>query len=567
MEAGEALAAALGGTLTVGGEAIEVDLEGPLADLAARLAAMDLERSAEPPADLDAVLRPYQQRGLAWLTEMADLGVGGVLADDMGLGKTIQMLALHLARRSHGRPTLVVCPASVLANWERETARFAPGVPTRRFHGPGRDLDGLAPDEIVVATYGVVRRDVEALAGVGWGLVVADEAQAVKNPNARTARALRRIRGDARFALTGTPVENRLTELWAILDWTTPGLLGPLDAFRTDVALPIERYQDEEVAETLRRVVRPFLLRRKKSDPTIAPDLPAEDRDRPDHAADRRAGDPLPGGHRRGPGPDRVRRGDGPPGPRPEAAHRPQADLQPPGAVPAPGRAPRRPVGQARRRHRVAGDRHRRGRGRPRLHPVRRHGAPARVPPHRAGAAHVLPPRLALHRGPRGPGRPLPGGRGRCLRDLAAGGRHGDQPDPGHPRRALRPLVEPRGRGPGQRPGVAHRPDPPGRGPPPDLRGHGRGPDRHPAGDQARPGRCRRRCGRGLDLRAGRRGAGRAGAAVGGSGPDGAPAGSSAPPGGGRRGSTRSSVGPASTRTGCRGAGPMPATTGCRRSS
>ncbi len=274
VEAGEAVAAALGGTLTVGGEAIEVELEGPLADLAARLAAMDPERRAAPPADLDAVLRPYQQRGLAWLTEMADLGVGGVLADDMGLGKTIQILALHLTRRSHGRPTLVVCPASVLANWERETARFAPGVPTRRFHGPGRDLAGLAPDEIVVATYGVVRRDAEALAGVGWGLVVADEAQAVKNPNARTARALRRIRGDARFALTGTPVENRLTELWAILDWTTPGLLGPLEAFRTDVALPIERYQDDEVAEALRRVVRPFLLRRKKSDPTIAPDLP-----------------------------------------------------------------------------------------------------------------------------------------------------------------------------------------------------------------------------------------------------------------------------------------------------
>ena len=274
VEAGEALAAALGGTLTVGGEAIDVELEGPLADLANRLAAMDPERAVAPPADLVAVLRPYQERGLAWLTEMADLGVGGVLADDMGLGKTIQILALHLARRSHGRPTLVVCPASVLANWERETARFAPGVPTRRFHGPGRDLEGLAPDEIVVATYGVVRRDVEALAGVGWGLVVADEAQAVKNPNARTARALRRIRGDARFALTGTPVENRLTELWAILDWTTPGLLGPLEAFRTDVALPIERYQDEEVAETLRRVVRPFLLRRKKSDPTIAPDLP-----------------------------------------------------------------------------------------------------------------------------------------------------------------------------------------------------------------------------------------------------------------------------------------------------
>ena len=272
--AGEALAAALGGTLTVDGQTLEVELEGPLRDLADRLAAMDPEREQRPPPGLVAVLRPYQLRGLSWLSEMADLGVGGVLADDMGLGKTIQVLALHLARRDRGRPTLVVCPASVLANWERETARFAPSVPTRRFHGPGRDLVGLGGDEIVVATYGVVRRDAEALAAVGWGLVIADEAQAVKNPNARTARAVRRIHGDARFALTGTPVENRLTELWAILDWTTPGLLGPLHAFRTDVALPIERYQDEEVADSLRRIVRPFLLRRKKSDPTIAPDLP-----------------------------------------------------------------------------------------------------------------------------------------------------------------------------------------------------------------------------------------------------------------------------------------------------
>jgi SNF2 family DNA or RNA helicase len=220
------------------------------------------------------VLRPYQERGLAWLAEMADLGVGGVLADDMGLGKTIQVLALHLLRRDRERPTLVVCPASVLANWEREAARFAPSVATRRFHGPRRDLDGLVGNEIVVVTYGVVRRDVESLAAVDWGLVVADEAQAVKNPHSRTARALRRIHGDARFALTGTPVENRLTELWAILDWTTPGLLGPLDRFRTEVALPIERYQDDEAADRLRRVVRPFLLRRKKSDPTIAPDLP-----------------------------------------------------------------------------------------------------------------------------------------------------------------------------------------------------------------------------------------------------------------------------------------------------
>ncbi len=292
LSAGEVLAASLSGELVVDGETLEVELEGPLAGLTERLAAFDPAHALPAPAGLDADLRPYQQRGVAWLAEMADLGLGGVLADDMGLGKTVQLLALHLHRHPPGerasdtgsdtgsaadradRPTLVVCPASVLANWEREAARFAPSIPVRRYHGAGRSLDGLAPDEIVVATYGMVRRDAERLAGVHWGLIAADEAQAVKNPLARTAKALRRLPADARFALTGTPVENRLTELWALLDWTTPGLLGPLEPFRRKVALPIERYRDPEVTEALTRVTRPFLLRRRKSDPAIVPELP-----------------------------------------------------------------------------------------------------------------------------------------------------------------------------------------------------------------------------------------------------------------------------------------------------
>ena len=290
LSAGEVLAASLGGELVVDGETLEVELEGPLAGLSGRLAAFDPAHTLPAPVGLDAELRPYQQRGVAWLAEMADLGLGGVLADDMGLGKTVQLLALHLHRHppapgaedeadgeggpDGGRPSLVVCPASVLANWEREAARFAPGVPVRRYHGAGRSLDDLAPDELVVATYGMIRRDAERLAGVHWGLIAADEAQAVKNPLARTAKALRRLPADARFALTGTPVENRLTELWALLDWTTPGLLGPLEPFRRKVALPIERYRDPDVTEALTRVTRPFLLRRRKSDPTIVPELP-----------------------------------------------------------------------------------------------------------------------------------------------------------------------------------------------------------------------------------------------------------------------------------------------------
>jgi SNF2 family DNA or RNA helicase len=271
--AGAALAAALGGELLVDGERVEAEVTGPIAALGDRLRSFGGERDRAEPEGLSATLRPYQRRGLAWLEEMTELRLGGVLADDMGLGKTVQVLALHLTgdRRS---PTLVVCPATLLGNWEREAGRFAPGVPVRRFHGTARSLDDLADDEIVLATYGVARRDAAALSEVAWGLVVADEAQAIKNPLARTARAMRTIPSGARFALTGTPVENRLTELWAILDWTTPGLLGPLETFRREVAVPVERHRDPVATESLARLVRPFLLRRRKSDPTIAPELP-----------------------------------------------------------------------------------------------------------------------------------------------------------------------------------------------------------------------------------------------------------------------------------------------------
>jgi SNF2-related domain/SNF2 Helicase protein/Helicase conserved C-terminal domain len=271
-----ALALALGGTLTVAGETVDAEIEGPLVGLAQRLRAMDGQGERPPPSGLVAVLRPYQARGLAWLAEMAELGLGGILADDMGLGKTIQLLALHLDRLGEGQPTLIICPASVIANWEREAARFAPTVKVRRFHGAGRRLDDLAGAEIVLATYGVARREADALAGISWGLVAADEAQAIKNPLSRTARALRRLPAQARFALTGTPVENRLTDLWALLDWTTPGLLGPLDQFRREVSVPVERHRDAEASASLTRLVRPFLLRRRKSDPAIAPELPAK---------------------------------------------------------------------------------------------------------------------------------------------------------------------------------------------------------------------------------------------------------------------------------------------------
>ena len=185
------------------------------------------------------------------------------------------MIALHLHRReAKAGPTLVVCPASLLGTWEHEVRRFAPEIPVRRYHGGGRHLEDLSVDEIVLVTYGVVLRDSARLAGVGWGLVVADEAQHAKNPLSRTARELRALPASARIALTGTPVENRLSDLWAILDWTTPGLLGHLEAFTRRVAVPVERYRDAEATARFGTLIRPFLLRRKKTDPGIAPELP-----------------------------------------------------------------------------------------------------------------------------------------------------------------------------------------------------------------------------------------------------------------------------------------------------
>ncbi|WP_238335309.1 DEAD/DEAH box helicase [Kribbella amoyensis] len=271
----EALGAALTGTLDVDGELVAFDASGSLRTMVDRLRSIEEPEPFVEPLGLRAVLRDYQRRGVAWMAQLAELGLGGCLADDMGLGKTIQVIALHLHLAGRGRgPTLVVCPSTLLGTWERELAKFAPDVPVRRYHGTGRTLTDLAPDEVVLTTYGVVRQDHRVLGEVFWGLAVADEAQHAKNPLSRTARALRTLPAATRLALTGTPVENRLSELWSILDWAAPGLLGTLDRFRHDVAVPVERYRDEEATARLARVTRPFLLRRRKSDPGIAPELP-----------------------------------------------------------------------------------------------------------------------------------------------------------------------------------------------------------------------------------------------------------------------------------------------------
>ncbi|MFH9063154.1 DEAD/DEAH box helicase [Streptomyces coeruleorubidus] len=273
----DALGAALTGWAEVDGRRVEVRPTGWLAALRERLADPEAQQPVEQPAALAATLRDYQRRGLNWLAGVTSLGLGCCLADDMGLGKTITLIALHLHRQTDARsagPTLVVCPTSLMGNWQREIERFAPGTPVRRFHGARRGLDGLADGEFVLTTYGTMRLDAPRLAEVPWGMLVADEAQHVKNPHSSTARELRSIGARARVALTGTPVENNLSELWAILDWTTPGLLGRLGTFRRRYAEAVEGGQDPGAADQLARLVRPFLLRRRKSDPGIAPELP-----------------------------------------------------------------------------------------------------------------------------------------------------------------------------------------------------------------------------------------------------------------------------------------------------
>lgn len=280
----QALAAALTGVTELpaaGDEPVteQVIVGASLLRVRERLLAAPTRDPLPAPTGLRAELRDYQRHGLTWLADLTGLGLGACLADDMGLGKTVTLIALHLHRLeqdlSAGGPTLVVCPASLLGNWEAEIRRFAPGLAVRRFHGSARSLEGLAEEGgFVLTTYGTLRRDAPTLATVAWDLVVADEAQHVKNSRSSTARALRAVPSRARVALTGTPVENDLTELWSILDWAIPGLLGSRQAFRRVWAAPIESGTEPTKARQFADLIGPFLLRRRKSDPGIAPELP-----------------------------------------------------------------------------------------------------------------------------------------------------------------------------------------------------------------------------------------------------------------------------------------------------
>jgi SNF2 family DNA or RNA helicase len=252
-----------------------LDADGALGDLLSG----EADRRLEPiptPDGFEGTLRPYQERGLAWLSFLDSLGLGAVLADDMGLGKTLMTLALLMCRSG---PTLLIGPMSLVGNWQREAARFTPKLRVYVHHGVGRhrgeELErAVRAADLVLTTYGTAARDVEALSAIAWDRVVCDEAQALKNSGTRQAQAVRSIPARGRIALTGTPVENHLTELWSIMEFANPGLLGPRQAFRERFATPIEAHGDEEAAAALGRATGPFILRRLKTDKTIITDLP-----------------------------------------------------------------------------------------------------------------------------------------------------------------------------------------------------------------------------------------------------------------------------------------------------
>lgn len=240
-----------------------------------------IERLSQP-SGFRGTLRPYQLRGVEWLTFLAGLGLGACLADDMGLGKTIQMIAQLLSERdadpSPG-PTLLVVPMSLVGNWQREIERFGPSLKVMVHHGTerltGREfVDEVARFDVVISTYGLIYRDFEHLVAVDWHRIALDEAQNIKNPAAKQAIAIRSLKAVHRVALTGTPVENRLSELWSIMDFLNAGYLSTASEFRRRFAVPIERYHDPDRAQRLRHLIRPFVLRRVKSDPKIQVDLP-----------------------------------------------------------------------------------------------------------------------------------------------------------------------------------------------------------------------------------------------------------------------------------------------------
>jgi len=291
----EVMNMALGARDGPGGLSVEtVSASGALGELLDRLDEGDTVEPLPEPDGFSGTLRPYQERGYAWLAFLKRWGLGACLADDMGLGKTVQALAL-LQRTYHGasqngdpdvdpeasaKPSLVVCPTSVVSNWKKEAGRFTPGLSVLVHHGSDRDqteanfVERARDHNLVVTNYALLRRDVELFRALGWDTVVLDEAQYVKNPSAQRTRAARSLTAQHRIAMTGTPVENNVGELWSIMEILNPGLLGSRSSFKKRFFRPIQNERDEEAMRDLKRITGPFILRREKTDPKVIDDLP-----------------------------------------------------------------------------------------------------------------------------------------------------------------------------------------------------------------------------------------------------------------------------------------------------
>jgi SNF2 family DNA or RNA helicase/uncharacterized Zn finger protein len=261
--------------------ALSEEIAGAKVGLSADVANLvkDILRGNSPvvPKDLQASLRPYQLRGFEWMARNAELGMGSIIADDMGLGKTLQVITLLLHFKNQGQLTknkaLVVVPTSLISNWEREIVRFAPSLTSYSFHGTGR-TDDFKDAHIVITSYGMVRNNLAIFDKHKWHTLIVDEAQNIKNPSSEQTKALKKIKADIRIAMSGTPVENRLSEYWSIFDFSNKGYLGNYNWFNEEFSKPIQQNHDMGKVDHFRRITAPFLLRRMKTDKSIITDLP-----------------------------------------------------------------------------------------------------------------------------------------------------------------------------------------------------------------------------------------------------------------------------------------------------
>ncbi|HEX6553345.1 MAG TPA: DEAD/DEAH box helicase [Ktedonobacteraceae bacterium] len=286
MTLGDALRIGLGQEASeLGLPVMDIEGDGWIREILDRLTGNTKIDPIKTPSNFHGKLRPYQLKGVSWLAFLEQFGFGACLADDMGLGKTIELISLLLHDREKPQnasktcPALLICPMSIVGNWQKELQRFSPSLDVMVHHGHER-LSGevfeqeAKQHDIVITTYSLALRDKEHLSHLDWEYVVVDEAQNIKNDAAKQTQAIKKLNARHKIALTGTPVENRLSELWSIMEFLNPGYLGSGTDFRKNFAIPIERYRDSNRAESLKRLVQPFVLRRLKTDKTIIADLP-----------------------------------------------------------------------------------------------------------------------------------------------------------------------------------------------------------------------------------------------------------------------------------------------------